>query len=193
MGRPQAFDTEEAVRAARKVFWAQGYEEAAMPTLESATGLCRSSIYHAFGNKRGLFDAAVASYLDEVVRPALRPLITEPVAATAVIEYLNNLRGLIEHVNTDAESDGCLLINTACSPLVRDPAIRQVVINYRAELSAALLSGIRARRPEQQLARSKELAHTCAGLIVAAFSIVKADPQGGLDYLDLAKATVDAA
>ncbi|MDD0859753.1 TetR/AcrR family transcriptional regulator [Arthrobacter alpinus] len=45
-----------------------------LPDLERATGLSRSSIYHAFGSKRGLFDAAVASYLSEIIRPRLQPL-----------------------------------------------------------------------------------------------------------------------
>ena len=49
MGRTQTFDTNEVVRAARAVFWEHGYESAALPELEKATGLSRSSIYHAFG------------------------------------------------------------------------------------------------------------------------------------------------
>ena len=68
------------MRAARTVFWEHGFEAASLPALERATGLNRSSIYHGFGSKRGLFDAAVASYLDEVVRPRLRPLVQDDVA-----------------------------------------------------------------------------------------------------------------
>ncbi|GAB3998060.1 hypothetical protein GCM10029992_22820 [Glycomyces albus] len=52
MGRVQTFDTAEVVRAARTVFWQHGYEDASIPALEAATGLRRSSIYHAFGSKR---------------------------------------------------------------------------------------------------------------------------------------------
>ncbi|MEZ5189149.1 MAG: helix-turn-helix domain-containing protein [Microbacterium sp.] len=44
-----------------------------IPDLEKATGLSRSSIYHSFGSKRGLFDAAVDTYLDQIVRPRLLP------------------------------------------------------------------------------------------------------------------------
>lgn len=38
MSRTQTFDTAEAVRAARAVFWEQGFEGAALPELERATG-----------------------------------------------------------------------------------------------------------------------------------------------------------
>ncbi|HOZ57111.1 MAG TPA: helix-turn-helix domain-containing protein, partial [Nakamurella multipartita] len=69
MGRTKTFDPGEVVRAARAVFWTRGFESASLPELQEATGLSVSSIYHSFGSKRGLFDAAVASYLDEVARP----------------------------------------------------------------------------------------------------------------------------
>jgi AcrR family transcriptional regulator len=77
MGRTRAFAEIDVVRAARGVFWNRGYEETSLPDLEAATGLNRSSIYHSFGSKRGLFDAAVESYLDDVVRPRLEPLRAE--------------------------------------------------------------------------------------------------------------------
>ena len=78
MGRNRTFDTQEAVRAARSVFWSNGFGGASLPDLEQATGLNRSSLYHAFGSKRGLFDAAVDSYLEEVIRPRLRILTEAP-------------------------------------------------------------------------------------------------------------------
>lgn len=95
MGRTQAFDTTEVIRAARDVFWEQGFEGAPLPELERATGLSRSSIYHAFGSKRGLFDAAVESYLDEVIRPRLAPLKAADVAAGALETYLTGLRAAL--------------------------------------------------------------------------------------------------
>lgn len=187
MGRPQAFDTTEAVRAARGVFWDEGYDDAAMPALEAATGLCRSSIYHAFGSKRGLFDAALANYLDEVVRPRLHPMITEPVTANAIENYLTALRTSISARADDLHADGCLLMTTASSSLAHDPAVRQIIADYRSEVSAALSSGVRARRPELTHDEIQRRAQTCTALVIAAFSIAKADPTGAVAYLDLAR------
>lgn len=186
MGRPQAFDTEVVVRAARKVFWAQGYDEAAMPALEEATGLCRSSIYHAFGNKRGLFDAALESYLDEVVRPRLRPLISEPVAPDAIENYLNGLRASITTSANDPHSDGCLLVSTASSTLAHDNAVKKTIAGYRTEVAAALRSGVRARQPQLSETEVERRAQTCTAMVIAAFSIARADPEGACVYLDLA-------
>ena len=61
MGRTRTFDESDATRSALGVFWDQGFDGTAVPDLEEATGLSRSSIYHAFGSKRGLFDAAVSA------------------------------------------------------------------------------------------------------------------------------------
>lgn len=193
MGRPQEFDTAEAVRAARAVFWDEGFQDAAMPDLEAATGLCRSSIYHAFGSKRGLFDAAVASYLDEVVRPKLKPLITDPVAPDAITDYLRGMRASVERASAADSVGGCLLVNTAASSLGADPALRGTIASYFDELNAALRSGLRARHPGRSEARYESVSRTCSGLVVAAFTIAKADPRSALGFLDQALATVDNA
>lgn len=190
MGRPQEFDTAQAVRAAREVFWAEGFQDAAMPDLEAATGLCRSSIYHAFGSKRGLFDAAIANYLDEVVRPKLQPLITDPVAPNAITDYLLSLRARVEKAQGSDGSSGCLLVNAASSTLATDPALRQIIADYRCELDAAFRSGLAARHPQKSDTEVEKDTHTCAGLVIAALSIAKADAQGALSYLDIALSIV---
>lgn len=183
MGRPQEFDTAQAVRAARRVFWEQGYAEASMPTLEEATGVGRSSIYHAFGSKRGLFDAAVASYLDEVVRPRLAPLYADPTDPAAVVTYLRTIQSTACAAHS---SNGCLLINTATSPLGTDTVMAGVVATYHAELTEGLRRGLQARFPEREDAAINRLADTCTALVVAAFSTVRADPKGAARDLELA-------
>jgi AcrR family transcriptional regulator len=192
VGRPQAFDTASAVRAARQVFWNAGYDEAAMPALEAATGLCRSSIYHAFGNKRGLFDAALTSYLDEVVRPRLRPMLTEPVAPEAIENYLANLQSLADARANDIDAHGCLLVNTASSSLAHDPAVQATIASYRAEVADALRNGVRARRPDLDDVEVDRRAQTCTAMVIAAFSLAKADPVGARTYLELARDAVTA-
>lgn len=144
MGRPQTFETADAVRAARAVFWRDGYEVASLPDLEAATGLSRSSIYHAFGSKRGLFDAALSSYLDEVVRPRLRPLTAAQVEPEAMATYLTGLRAALAQPGSLPSTSGCLLINAAGAPVGRDDAVRDVIAGYRAELRAAFGRGVAA-------------------------------------------------
>jgi len=184
VGRVQGFDTDTAVRAARSAFWAQGYEGASLPDLERATGLGRSSIYHAFGSKRGLFDAAVASYLDEVIRPRLAPLLAETVAAGAITEYFVGLRAAL--ARRGAAEKGCLLINTAGAPVANDPAVAAVISGYRADLHRALAAGVAAHDPRLAGEERDQLATLLTSLVVTAMTLVRVDPAQSSAVMDAA-------
>ena len=186
MGRVQAYDTDTVVRAARTVFWAQGYEAASLPELERATGLGRSSIYHAFGSKRGLFDAAVTSYLDEVIRPRLRPLEAEPVAASAIVDYFVGLRAALARRGTSAGENGCLLLNTAGAPVANDPDVAAVIAGYRHDLHRALAAGVGAHDPELAEADRDQLAVLLSSLVVTAMTLVRVDPAQSVAVIDAA-------
>ncbi|MEI4270528.1 TetR/AcrR family transcriptional regulator [Klenkia sp. LSe6-5] len=190
MPRPQAYATADAVRAARGVFWVQGFEGASVPDLERATGLNRSSIYHAFGSKRGLFDAAVQSYLDEVVRPRLAVLTGPDVAPDALVAYLTGLRAAIAAADPAGAGQGCLLVNAATAPIGGDGAVRAVVAGYRAELRTAFERGVAARFPDRD---PVPLADTCTSLVVAAFALARVDPDGAVRSLDAALSLVAEA
>jgi AcrR family transcriptional regulator len=184
----QAYETDDVVRAARAVFWEHGFEAAALPTLESATGLSRSSIYHAFGSKRGLFDAAVASYLDEVVRPRLRPLVGQDVAPEALSGYLIGLRGALADAASFTATNGCLLLNTAGAPIAHDATVRETVASYRAELRSAFGRGVRARFPQAGDAEVERVTELCTALVVQALALTRVDNAGALRGLDAALA-----
>lgn len=191
MGRTQSFDTTTAVRCARQVFWESGYEDAAIPALESATGLNRSSIYNAFGSKRGLFDAAVDSYLDEVIRPLLRPFAATPVAPDAILEYLGRLRSAFLDADSSASINGCLLINSANAPIARDAAVREVVAAYREELRTAIGRGVVAHRPTHDPDANARLADACTAMIIAAFALTRVDKVAALQCIDTAAHLLD--
>lgn len=191
MGRLQSFDTQDAIRAARTVFWEHGYEAASLPELERATGLSRSSIYHAFGSKRGLFDAALASYLGEVIRPRLQPLNASPVAPEAIVEYFTGLREALARRGTLPADHGCLLLNAAGAPISHEEAVGRVIATYRQELGGALLRGITARRSGGDAAAARQLAVILSSLVMAAMTLAKVDNPQSLATLDAALLLVD--
>ncbi|MDO8149921.1 TetR/AcrR family transcriptional regulator [Isoptericola sp. b408] len=192
MGRAQTFDTDEVVRAALGVFWRSGYEATSVPTLEQATGLNRSSLYHAFGSKRGLFDAAVQAYLDDVVRPRLRPLVADPVGPDAVVDYVVGLRSALLRADSIQADSGCLLVNTSGSPISRDETVRRTVAAYRAELRSALGRGVDARFTDRGAVERERVADLCTALVVSAFATVRVDPAGAVSALDGALGLLEA-
>lgn len=175
MGRTQSYDRAQVVREARQLFWRVGYEGAGLAELEQVTGLSRSSIYHAFGSKRGLYDEAVQSYLDEVVRPRLRPLVAEGVAPGAILGYLSGLAEAL--LVAPAVAGGCLLINSATGGLADDPEVARVVADYRAELRSALLRGVSAYLPQRPAEERGTLADAVTGLVVSAFALARVAPR----------------
>ncbi|MFR0636787.1 TetR/AcrR family transcriptional regulator [Arthrobacter sp. LS16] len=176
MARTLAFDRAEAVRRARSVFWSRGYESASVPELEAATGLSRSSIYNSFGSKRGLFDAAVDSYLEEVVRPRLEPFTREEIAADSLQNYLTSLASKLENTNSERLAIGCMLVNSANSTIANDKAVAGKVSSYRQELHDAFGRGLRAARPDLNFERHSLLTDTITGLVIGAFSLVRVSP-----------------
>jgi AcrR family transcriptional regulator len=176
MARTQGFDRDVVVRAARTLFWRAGFEGASVPALEEATGLSRSSIYNTFGSKRGLFDAAVQSYLDEVIRPRLRPLRADVVAPEAVLTYLDGLREAFTRTDSMSATSGCLLINTATAPVVHDGEVARVVADYRDELRAAIGRGVAAYLSAATPDEQERLADAVTGLSIAAFALVRIAP-----------------
>ncbi|MFC4336344.1 TetR/AcrR family transcriptional regulator [Salininema proteolyticum] len=191
MGRSQQFDTDEAVRAARALFWERGFEAASLPELQEATGLSRSSIYHAFGSKRGLFDAAVENYLDEVIRPRLRPMAGDEPDPEAVRDYFEGLRAAVQEAHADRAGNGCLLVNAACAPVSHDPALREKVAEYRAELHAAIASGVDARLPGRSAAERARTAEVATALNIAALVMTRIDVDEALRMVDAAIAMLD--
>lgn len=173
MGRHQGFDTTEVVQAARDVFWDWGVDGASLPELERATGLSRSSIYHAFGSKRGLFGAAVQDYLDTVVRPRLQVLVTSPVQPEAVLVYLRGLTDTIATLPDDSPRRGCLLLTCTAGTASHDTALQQVVDDYRAELTEAFRTALVARYPAASDARHTRRARQITSLTVAALVLAR--------------------
>lgn len=186
MGRAQTFDTASAVRSARAVFWERGYEDASLPDLERATGLSRSSIYHAFGSKRGLFDAAVASYLNEIIRPRLLPLTPPGVAPDAVENYFTGLRTALAAPDSQQSHHGCLLLNAAGAPISQETAVGQAIAGYREELATSLGHGLAAQQPNMDDGARLQLATVLSSLVIAAMTLSRIDSAQAL-------ATVDAA
>ncbi len=193
MARTASFDRDAVVRAAMDAFWTTGYEGAGIADLERATGLRRSSIYNSFGSKRGLFDAAVEQYLDDVIRPRLEPLTAAPVSPDAVISYLAGLRDAFADPASLAARSGCMLINTAGAPIGEDAAVAASVSAYRDELRAALKRGITARLPRLDPGAADRLADACTGQVVAALALARIDRSSATAAVDTALALIAAA
>src|SRR5262249_14372397 len=109
MPRPREFDIEAALDCAMRVFWAKGYEATSLDDLCAATGLSRSSLYAAFGDKRGLLLQSLDRYVERSNRIA--KALARPVPIREAIAGL--LRDFIDEIVAGPGRRGCFVGNCA--------------------------------------------------------------------------------
>lgn len=134
MGRRRKFDPEDALDAALCVFWRKGYEGASYTDLTAATGVERPALYSAFGNKEALFRRALMRYHEhymDFIPEALR-LPTSRQVAEHVLYCSADLQTRFP------DHRGCLNINGALAGSDDSSAVRQALIDVRAEGEARL-------------------------------------------------------
>ncbi|MFD9127392.1 TetR/AcrR family transcriptional regulator [Kitasatospora sp. NPDC059571] len=129
MGRPRAFDEDEAVRAAARLFAAHGYEGTSVDDLVGALGVHRGSLYKVFGSKRGLYLAALRRHLDEEVLPL-----------TAAIAAADGLSAALAQAAAAYDSGPAagLLLFAAAERAAADPDAAALVDEGLTALEAAL-------------------------------------------------------
>ncbi len=134
LGRPRAFNTDDALDQAVQLFWRKGFLGTSLSDLTEAMGISRPSLYAAFGNKESLFRQALdryfqgpASYLQEALK--------EP-TARAVAERL--LRGVVDLVCDSRTPQTCLWVHGALSCGDTSDPLQQEFNKQRADGHAAL-------------------------------------------------------
>jgi AcrR family transcriptional regulator len=134
VGRPRAFNTDDALDVAVQLFWRRGFLGTSLSDLTEGMGISRPSLYAAFGNKEALFRRALDRYFQN---PAayLQSALNER-TARAVASRL--LRGVVELVCDSRTPQTCLWVHgvLSCGDL-SDP-IHQEFKRQREEGIAAL-------------------------------------------------------
>ena len=192
MARPRTFDEDQAVDAAMRAFWANGYEATTTEDLCAATGLGRSSIYNTFTSKHDLFMRALARYMESMNAVQLGLLADEQRTPMERIRAL--LAAIVDGELThrrDGHSLGCLTVNTTVELAGRDPEADRLLERdqgwrldaFRAVIASGQRAGeIASTRSPEVLARF--LNGVIAGIRVAG--------QGGADRVVLESITVTA-
>ncbi|VWX51323.1 TetR/AcrR family transcriptional regulator [Novosphingobium sp. 9U] len=185
-GRPREFDPDDALAAALRVFWQQGYEGASMADLTEAMGITKPSLYACFGNKEALFRKALDLYERDKLAYVGQAL-QEP-TARAVAEKL--LRGALATHCGGSDPQGCLGVIATVVGCSEAESIREHVCARRASSQAAMVERFARAKAEGDLPESvdpKALA-SCLTTVLGGLSI---KAQDGTTRPEL-EATVDA-
>jgi TetR/AcrR family transcriptional repressor of nem operon len=131
MGRPRAFDEDEVIKAAARLFAGRAYDGISVDDLVAHLGVHRNSLYKVFGSKRGLYLAALRWYLEHEVGPLLANIAAAPEPAQV-------LRGTL--VADDANPDLDLLLMAAVERAPADPEVADEINRTLGEFDAAVHS-----------------------------------------------------
>lgn len=110
MGRRKEFERDDVLDLAIEAFWCKGYEATSIQDLVDGMGINRGSLYATFGDKRGLFLAAIDRYYDRALAATIHEL-TSPDRARTGIERA--IRRLARSASADQRRRGCLMTNSA--------------------------------------------------------------------------------
>lgn len=110
MSRPREFDFDTALNQAMRVFWHKGYEGTSLDDLCNATGLGRSSLYAAFGDKHQLLLRSLDRYEEQGLARIDAALSRDVTAREAIGSFIDDL---IDKIVSGAGRDGCFVGNCA--------------------------------------------------------------------------------
>lgn len=148
-GRPRQFDTDAALDQALALFARDGFAKASVQELADCMGICKPSLYSAYGNKETLFIEALRRYAAHGAAQRERLLNDEPDGRLAVESLLR----LTAHEVTAGETAGCLLVSeAAATPSAYSPVVRAAVAEALGQGAHQLRERLARAQREGQLA-----------------------------------------
>ncbi len=133
------FDHDQVVERAMVLFWRGGYGATSIGDLEAATKLRRGSLYNAFGDKQGLFLAALKRY-EETIGAERAKKLSHPDPYRAIAGFLDIL---VEQMSASDRPRGCLHTNTSLEfPAAPDPVLR-VIADRTSAIENAIYAVLR--------------------------------------------------
>lgn len=151
MGRTKEYDRTQVLKKAIAIFWRKGCEATSMSELIHATGLNSASLYKEFGNKEGLYEAALEEYRAQELEPAIGLLITEP-----------NMKGLNLFLNALTENamspvfHGCLMMNTLVEQEVVSAGSSRRAEKFCTRLETVLEGAVRGAQKAGDIPAGKD-------------------------------------
>ena len=119
-----AFDPDQALDAAMRVFWLKGYEGASLSDLTNAMGINKPSLYARFNDKRGLFLAAIERYNEVVGSPKLQRITDGQSVRETIIAYFEEINASLTSSETPP---GCMLSSVVTDLAGRDDEMRTYI------------------------------------------------------------------
>ena len=141
------FDHDAVVDRAMLLFWRTGYEATSIQDLERATRLRRGSLYNAFGDKQGLFVAALKRYETKVGHERIKQL-SNPDPYRAIQGFLDTL---VSQMSDPGRPRGCLHTNTSLEFPNAPEGVLRIIAEKTGAIEGAIYDVLRRAKEQGML------------------------------------------
>jgi len=179
MARPREFDEQALLDATVQCFWSLGYEATSVKVLTETTGLTAASLYNAYGDKRGLFRAALDCYIRENIGSRLHRCEALP-PLEAIQRFFEEI--LSRSLN-DRQHKGCMLVNSAMETAPHDGELKQSIAAVLARIESFFLRCITNGQANGTITQSMEgevLARNLLGVLMGVRVLARVRPEKAL-------------
>jgi TetR/AcrR family transcriptional repressor of nem operon len=151
MPRPRRLTDEVVLDTAVEVFRQRGYAGTSLRDLTEAAGLSAASLYNRYGDKDGLFIAAVNRYADLGISERLTRLAQAADPMVAIETFFDEIISLSDD---DPHHLGCLLVNSLLDGGAMSAQARALVHSRLFEVQGFLEAQIARARAAGALAEN---------------------------------------
>lgn len=167
-GRPAGFVLHDALEAAVRVFWAKGYDAAPVDLLSREMGMPKASIYVQFGDKEGLFLAAIGHYSQTRTSKVAARLDSGGNLSSDLSSFF---KGVIALATSFKEAPGCLVSCVLADAAGASPRMRAELAQRYNAVEERLSQRLKRARREGELPDGTDIAAHAAMLAAIARGI----------------------
>ena len=135
MARPREFDPQDVLQTAIQLFWEKGYYDGSVDEVVKRSGVAKYGIYGTFGTKRELFMKALAQFAADRHRDIQRPIRQPDASLPEIRAFFKDAPKLMTPEN---DLHGCLITNTGIELGMKDPEIRDFVMDFFRDTAEVL-------------------------------------------------------
>ncbi|MCW9132762.1 TetR/AcrR family transcriptional regulator [Bacillus paramycoides] len=177
MARLREFDEEKALDAAMQLFWEKGYAATSLSDLTAKMGIQKPSLYSAFGDKEGLFEAALRRYTNLHATSIRIKLQKEQSVKEAIRTFFENM---VEEEYKKESNKGCFCINTMVELAPHNEKFEVLTREHQMYLSVIfqelIAKGIQSGELQSDV-NVKALAQTLVTSLIGLTVLMKSRPE----------------
>ncbi|NOU79923.1 TetR family transcriptional regulator [Paenibacillus sp. LMG 31459] len=177
MARQREFDEDKVLDAAMELFWEKGFEATSLSDLTSRMGIQRPSLYSAFGDKKGLFEAALRKYTSAHAASIRGKLQTNSSVKEAFRSFFENL---VAKEYGEDPNWGCFCLNSMVELAPHDEKFAILTREHQMYLSVIFQEtverGLRSGELDPGI-NAKSLAQTLVISLIGLTVFMKSRPE----------------